>query len=106
MHCFKISGSLSAAQTFSFGAGMRWLSFICMIKSLSAGNGIGRALAAAAFDGDFGEDRHRDLLRRDRAEIETRRGLDAIDRLARDAAGDKLFAERDHLAAAADEGVI
>jgi hypothetical protein len=32
MHYFNISGSLSAAQTFSFGAGMRWLSFICMVS--------------------------------------------------------------------------
>ena len=32
--------------------------------------------------------------------------LDAIERLARDAAGDQLFAQRRHLAAAADEGVI
>ena len=67
---------------------------------------MGRALTAAALDGDFGEDRHRDLFRRDRAEIEAGRGLDAIDRLARDAAGDELFAQRDHLAAAADESVI
>src|SRR6185312_4517750 len=104
MHCFNISGSLSAAQTFSFGAGMRWLSFICMIRSLSGCNRLGRALAAAAFDGNLGEDRHCDLLGRDRAEIEARRGLDAIDCLRRDATGDELFTQRDHLAAAADEG--
>ncbi len=33
---------------------------------------LARALAAAALDGDLGEDRHRDLLGRDGAEIEAR----------------------------------
>src|SRR6185295_3167054 len=68
--------------------------------------GVGRALAPPALDGDFGEDRHRDLFRRDRAEIESGRRLDAVDRGRLRSAGHELFAQRRHLAAAADEGVI
>src|SRR6186713_2896498 len=107
MHCFSTAGSFSAAHTCSREAGIRWLSFICMIGvSLSACSSIGGELAAPAFPGDLGEDRHRDLLRRDGAEIETCRRLDVVDGGGGGAFRNELGAERGHLAAAADEGVI
>src|ERR1700748_1713188 len=101
MHCFRMSGLLSASQTFSLEAGMRWLSFICMFVLTS----FGIALAARALDGDLGEDRHRDFFRRDGAEIEPGRRLDAIDRRRVEAGGDQLVAQRRHLAAAAGQRV-
>jgi hypothetical protein len=48
MHFFSTSGSLSAAQTFSFDAGMRWLSFICMIGFLKRSRWWWRAVRAGA----------------------------------------------------------
>src|SRR5215468_6221745 len=103
MHCFSTSGSLSAAQTLSRGAGMRWLSFICMVGLLLVRERGGGALAAAAGLRDLGEYRHRDLLGRDGAEIEPGRRFDAVDRGGVDAFLDQFFAQRRHLAAAADE---
>src|ERR1700753_2949515 len=97
-----MSGLLSAAQTFSFGAGMRWLSLICIF-------GLGSccvALSPTPLDRDFGEDRHRDLFRCDGAEIEPSRRLDLIDRRGIGAAGNQLLAQHRHLATAADEGMI
>ena len=53
---------------------------------------LGISLASPPLDGGFGQDRHRDLLRRDGAEIEPGRRLEAVDRLRRRTAGDELFA--------------
>src|SRR3954453_10792242 len=64
------------------------------------------ALSAPALQRDLRQDRHRDLFWRDGAEVEAGRGLDAVERARIDALFCQLFAQRRHLAAAADEGVI
>src|ERR1700722_18222568 len=70
MHCFSTSGSLSAAHTFSFAAGIRWLSFICTAGfSSNVGVGVG-ALPSPALHRDLRQNRHRDFFRRDGAEGE------------------------------------
>ena len=67
---------------------------------------IGNALSPTAQGGDLGQDRHRDFLRRDGAEIETGGRLDAIDGCGLDAFADEFVAQCCHLAAAADKGMI
>jgi hypothetical protein len=46
MHFFKASGSFSAAQTFSLEAGIRWLSFICMLEFSFTDSWLGWSSAA------------------------------------------------------------
>ena len=48
----------------------------------------GDTLAAAALDGDFGENRHRDFLQRDGAEVEAGRRLELVERFTRNAGGE------------------
>src|SRR5580658_1200522 len=105
MHCLSIAGSLSAAHTFSLAAGMRWLSFICM--GWNSLYGLREdALSATPFHRDLRQNRHRDFLRRDGAEIEAGRRFDAVDRRGINAFGDEFVAQCRHLAAAADKGMI
>src|SRR6185312_14013419 len=105
MHCFRMSGLLRAAQTFSFEAGMRRLSLICIFVSGSL-PWMRVALSPAPLESDLGEDRHRDLFRRDGAEVEPGRRLDAIDRGRTRTVCQELGTQCRHLAAAADKGVI
>src|SRR3954451_23568671 len=64
------------------------------------------ALSASTLHSDLGQDRERDFLRGDGAEIEAGRRLDAVERRGIDTLRDEFCAQRRHLAPAADEGVI
>src|SRR5258708_9481099 len=62
------------------------------------------ALPPPALERNLRQDRHRDFLRRDGAEVEAGGGLDAVEGGGVDAFRDQVFAKRCHLAAAAREG--
>ena len=51
------------------------------------------ALSAPALDRDLRQDRHRDFLRRDGAEVEAGRRLDAVEGRGVDALADQFFAQ-------------